>query len=327
MKRMESQLIELLNINGVSGKEEEVREYLKPVLSELVDTVTVDAYGNLLGELKCGNGKGSTVLLSAHMDTVKGVMPDKKLVLENGSISADNGALGADDRAGIAIILTVLRNVKNLSFNGTIKISFSREEEIGCVGAGKINPEWYKGTDLAIIVDRRGSRDIVVGCSMAYCTNNVGEFMEDMSELLDMDYQCVEGGVSDAMAFAENGINSINLSAGYYNEHTSKEFVVVSQMFDTAKLVLQAIALINDFSNDFGKLEESNKWVENWYKNDSYGHYYEEEEEDMWAEAYDSHGDVYVYELGKDVIIQQGNQEIRMSVSSMRAILGQLNKK
>jgi putative aminopeptidase FrvX len=331
MKNMKKQLVELLGIHATSGNEKPVRDYLIPVLKELVDTVTVDDYGNLLGDLKCGDGKGATVLLSAHMDTVRGVLKDRKLIDDKGVIMSDKGVLGADDRAGIAIILTVLRNLKKLNFNGNIKVAFSREEEIGCKGVDKIDPKWYEGTDLAIVCDRRGNRDIVVGCGMAFCSNEVGFFMEDVGKMLDMDYRCVEGGISDAMVFAQEGINSINLSVGYMNEHTDREFVVINDMRDTVRLVLQTIAVINSFSHTFGEVPYDNRWAKSWgyakggSKYYQGGRYFEDGfEEDIWAEEYDQNGDIYVYEIGKDVVIQQGDSEITMSRESLRNLVEQL---
>src|SRR5690606_3622847 len=272
MKKMKKQLINLLNIHATSGNEKPVRDYLKPILTSLMDDVKVDDYGNLLADLKCGDGKGATVLLSAHMDTVKNTFADRELIEKNGTISSSKGALGADDRAGIAIILTVLRNLKKLNFNGNIKVAFSREEEVGCIGASKIDPKWYEGTDLAIVVDRRGSRDIVVGCGMAFCSNDVAYFMEDIGKMADMpDWRAVEGGISDAMVFAESGINSINLSAGYENEHTDREYVVLNHMKDTARLILQAIAVINQFCHAFGEVPTENRWAKSW----GYSKYYQ----------------------------------------------------
>lgn len=327
MKKMRKQLIDLLEIHAVSGNEKPVRDYLVPVLEKLVDTVVIDDYGNLLGDLKCGDGKGATVLLSAHMDSVRAVLADKQLVESRGVVMADKGALGADDRAGIAIVLAVLRNIKKIDFNGNIKVSFSRQEEVGCVGAGRINPTWYEGTDLAIIVDRKGNRDIVVGCGMPFCSDEVGFFMEDVSKMADMNWQCVEGGVSDAMTFSENGINSINLSAGYYNEHTDKEYVVLSEMKDTVTLIVQAFAVINQFCGTFGDIGYDNKWVKTWYGNKYYqsGRYIEDGfEEDIWAEETDSNGDVFIYEIGSDVTIQQGDNEIILSRESLKSIMKQL---
>lgn len=327
MKNLRSQFIELLNIHGTSGNEKPVRDYLKPILTELMDNVKVDDYGNLLADKKCGDGNGATVLLSAHMDTVKGVLADRKLVeTEDGIIMSNKGALGADDRGGIAIILTVLRNLNKLNFNGHIKVSFSREEEIGCVGASKIDPDWYANADLAIVVDRRGNRDIVVGCGMAFCSDSVGYFMEDVSKIADMDWKAVEGGISDAMVFAENGINSINLSAGYMNEHTVNEYASLKDMGDTVRLILQTIAVINQFYKTFEPVPSENKWVKSWYYKGNYN-YYEDSFEDgyVWAEETDLNGDVYVYDVGANIVIQQGNQEIIISRESMKSLIKQLN--
>lgn len=339
---MKKQLIELLNITAHSGNEKPVREYLQPILSELVDKVIVDDYGNLLGEKKIGSGQGAVVLLSAHMDTVKGVLSDKKLIEKDGKISASKGALGADDRAGIAIILEVLRNLWRIKgFNGTIKVAFSRQEEIGCVGAGKIDPNWYKDVNLAIVVDRRGNRDIVVGCGKAFCSDAVGKFMEEVSALADMNWQCVEGGISDAMVFSKNGINSVNVSAGYYNEHTSQEYVVLAEMMDTMRLILQAIAVINDFYSNFGEVPYENQWVKSWYKKSKkssgygYDYYFEDSfmssqdkdyQDYIWAMELDAdYGDVWVYEtIDNNILIQQGDNEIILSRQGLKSLINQL---
>lgn len=255
--KIKKQLVELLNIYGVSKQEHKVREYLYPKLERLVDTVTIDSYGNLLGVKKVGNGDGAVVMLSAHMDTVYNVERDRKLIFTDDIIMSDKGALGADDRAGITIILSVLENIEDTGFNGTIKVAFSREEEIGCIGADKMNPEFYSDVDLAIVVDRRGNRDIVVnGAGMPFCTNDVKMFMNEVADSTHMkNWLCVMGGVSDAVVFAENGINSINVSAGYYNEHTDLEYVSVADMVDSISLIKQTLSMINDYYHEFSELD------------------------------------------------------------------------
>lgn len=351
MKKMRKQLIKLLSIHGTSGNEKPVRDYLKPILTEMMDTVTIDSYGNLLAEKKVGNGEGATVLLSAHMDTVKGVLKDRKLLENNGVITSDKGALGADDRAGIAIIMEVLRNIDKLSFEGTIKVAFSREEEIGCIGSGKIDKDWYSDVDLAIVVDRKGNRDIVVGCFDAFCSTAVGTFFEDVSAMQNMNWKATEGGISDACTFSKNGINSVNLSAGYRHEHTDKEYVVIDDMRDTVALILQALAVINQFVHTFGEVPEENEWVKNGYGYDygSYGYwkggqkYYNSSSykytdadypygntdsdrfDDMiYAESKDRNGDILMYEIGRDVVIQQGEQEIILTRDSLKNIFSQI---
>jgi len=345
MKKMENQLVELLNIHATSGNEKPVRDYLAMTLcrEKLVDTMHVDEYGNLLGQKTFGNGKGATVLLSAHMDTVTNVKLFKELIIENGSIRAQmpdgkGSALGADDRAGIAIILTVLRNMDKVNFNGKVLVAFSREEEIGCVGASRIREEWYEGVDLAIVCDRRGSKDIVVGCWQAFCCDEVGNFMENVSELAGLDYMCVEGGISDACTFSEAGVNAINLSCGYYNEHTDKEYVVISEMKRTVKLIMQTFGVINDFCHTFTEVPPQNQWVANsmggyQYKDVAYyeemfmGDFVEETDfvEDLFAQVEDSKGDTIVYEFGNNVIINQGRDEIILSKASLKSLVEQLH--
>jgi putative aminopeptidase FrvX len=265
MKEMKKQLIELLDIYAPSGKEMPVREYLQPLLAELMDEIHIDNRGNLLASKDCGTGLGANIMLSAHMDTVRGVQPNKKVIDKSGIITAElpnctSTVLGADDRAGIAIIMTVLRNIPDI-VHGNLKVAFTTEEDVGCVGADNIDVDFYKDVDLAIVVDRKGNRDIVVGCDLAFCSDRVGFFMEGVSMLLDMDYTCVEGGVSDALIFSSNGINSINISAGYQNEHTSKEFVSVKDMQETTELIIMSLTMINGFFFKFGDLPLENKWI------------------------------------------------------------------
>lgn len=275
MKQMKKEVMELLNIVSPSGKEQKVVNYLKPRLEQLCDKVWLDSYGNLLAEKVVGNGEGATIILSAHMDSVNRYEKGRKVVELNGTISSTKGILGADDKAGLAIILAVLRNIELTSFQGKIKVAFSREEEIGCVGSNKIDEGWIKESNLAIVVDRRGNSDVVVGTfGQAFCSNEVGRFFENCSAILDMDWKAVEGGISDAVTFSGLGVNSVNLSAGYRNEHTDKEYLVLEDMRKTVNLILQALALVNNFVHTFGEVPTINDWVDG-YKYDYYGDWYD----------------------------------------------------
>lgn len=325
--QMTVDFVELLNIHGVSGKEHDVRDYLVEKLDSLVDTMRIDTYGNLLAEKTCGTGEGAEIILSAHMDTVKGVLKKRTLKFDGDIITSSKGALGADDRAGIAIILDVLRRVESIDFNGKIKVSFSREEEIGCVGASNIDPRWYENADLAIVVDRRGNRDIVVGTwGLTFCSNAVGYFFEEVGKLVDMEWKCVEGGVSDAMTFSGEGINSVNLSAGYMNEHTSNEYVSLEAMRETSLLICQSLAVVNSFYQSFGDVPNENDWIEKGAKYNKY--YYESTfdegllKEDMWIEE----GGTYVYEIDGEIVIVQGNNEIVLSKEEYKSLTWQIEK-
>ncbi len=298
MRNFKQELYELLSIKAPSGMERKVARYLRPKLEELCDNVFQDDYGNLLAEKSVGDGKGATVVLSAHMDTVNDVRKGRQVLFNERTqrFTSSKGILGADDRAGIAIILAVLRNLDKSTFNGTIKVCFSREEEIGCVGSEKIPFDFYKDANLAIVVDRRGSRDIVTGCGEMYgfCSPAVGAFFEDVSGLLDMDWKAVPGGISDAYTFSGNGIHSVNLSAGYMNEHTADEYVDIRHSRDTVNLILQALGVINSQYHKFGKVPEPVKWTS------SYPTYHlpwdDESEVNRLQDQYYERGDVLFYD-------------------------------
>jgi len=64
-------LIRLTQLWGVSGQEDEVREFIRACVAPLADSISCDSCGNLI-VLKKGTRKGDckTILLAAHMDEV-----------------------------------------------------------------------------------------------------------------------------------------------------------------------------------------------------------------------------------------------------------------
>jgi tripeptide aminopeptidase len=234
------QLEELLEIPGESGNEKEVREYVKSKLAPFVDCIAIDHYGNLLAEKTYKSGVGPTILLNAHLDTVLEIEQDR-VILKDGPIwSSSNGILGADDRAGVAVLLHTAEHLANTSFSGKVKFIFTVEEEIGLRGASNVDEYFLWGTDAAIVVDRRGTGDIVVSCGgyIPFCDIEYGEFFEKVANEAGMEnWKTTNGGSSDTRIWAEHGIQSVNLSAGYRNEHSEDELLDVKACYRTAKLV------------------------------------------------------------------------------------------
>lgn len=62
-------LRELTDLNGISGNEDEVRNFIKQKAAEHADTVKVDSVGNVIA-FKKGSSPRFKVMLSAHMDEV-----------------------------------------------------------------------------------------------------------------------------------------------------------------------------------------------------------------------------------------------------------------
>ena len=156
--------------------------------------------------------KGSVpVLLVAHLDTVH-KQPVKHICYsQNGRIVMSPEGIGGDDRAGVYMILEIIRKHR-------CHVLFCEDEEIGCRGAsafadGKIKPE----VDYIVELDRRGSNDAV----FYECDNR--DFVDFVTGFgFDEEF----GSFSDISIIAPSlGVAAVNISAGYYNEHTRYEHV------------------------------------------------------------------------------------------------------
>lgn len=153
--RLVKEFIELVSIDSISLDERKMADSIKSRLEAMgIDVVEDDAgsriggnCGNLICSLKGNPGK-LPILLMAHMDTVvpgKG----KKPIVKGDKITSDGTTiLGGDDIAGVAIILEVLRVIKENSINhGDIQVVFTVAEEVGLLGAknldyGRINARY-----------------------------------------------------------------------------------------------------------------------------------------------------------------------------------------
>lgn len=226
-ERHEELLEELLMIPGKSGDEERIRSHVFPLVEELTDRAWVDEAGNILAEKQFG--RGPTLMLSAHMDMYEDIDEDSRILKEEGVWRRDRGILGADDRAGVAMILSVLSELDRRAFRGTIKVALTVEEEIGQKGAEEIDRTFFETVDFAISLDRKNGSDIVIEShGMRYGSREFGELLESVSVNMGHwrePFRAVEGGRSDLRVWSASGIESANLSIGYYEEHTEAEYL------------------------------------------------------------------------------------------------------
>jgi len=244
-------LEELLSISGESGNEHNIRSVVYEKLAPYVDRITIDRYGNLLAQKKCKTGNGPTILLNAHLDTVEAFAPGRTIVKQGAIWSSSKGILGADDRAGVAVLLEMAKWLETSSFNGTIKFVFTVEEECGLVGARKLSEYFLWDVDAAIVVDRRGKGDIVTSCGtiQPFCDIRYGQFFEKVAYDAGLTgWKCTAGGSSDTRIWAEHGIQSVNLSAGYEFEHTDDERLDTDACYQTVRLIQAVLTQSRDFS-------------------------------------------------------------------------------
>jgi endoglucanase len=90
---MIEQLRELCTLDGVSGAEEEVRDYILKKVRPLAEEVRVDPLGNVLALRKGKKSSGKRVMLCAHMDEVGFIVKD---ITEDGYLKFNS--MGGVDR-------------------------------------------------------------------------------------------------------------------------------------------------------------------------------------------------------------------------------------
>ncbi|SMG22818.1 M20/M25/M40 family metallo-hydrolase [Dethiosulfovibrio salsuginis] len=160
-QRLIKNFIELAQIMAPSGKERPVAEALIPELKKLGLQVTVDEttektgsdHGNIIATLPPSEGMENWKAFMAHMDTVPLPHPTRPIVKGDSVFSDGTTVLGADDRAGIAIIMEALRTVveKDLPHPG-LEIIFTVSEENGIWGSKALDTSSLKSS-MAFVLD------------------------------------------------------------------------------------------------------------------------------------------------------------------------------
>ena len=201
-------------------------------------------YGNILAEVTFGRASRETaltILLNSHLDVVDEIEVGRE-ILKCGSVwTSSSGILGADDRAGVGVILHTLKQLQQMEFRTPVKvkIAFTVEEEVGLCGARAVSSEFLEDVQAAFVVDRRGRGDIVTGTyGIDFCDELFGAMLALIGNLGEEDrWEPTLGGSSDTRIWAQNGIQSVNLSVGYQYEHTSREELDLDDAFATANLL------------------------------------------------------------------------------------------
>ena len=210
--------------------------------------------------------KGSAIMLTAHMDTVhekvvKDVNVEKVSAFEsrvtkpkndkvvsmykwsknsteptydlkgkdpNNTVISSPQGIGGDDRCGVYMILEILKR----GYRPTIL--FCEDEEIGGVGSNKFcKSEYAKELDslkYILELDRMNADDAVYyDCGNKEFQNYIEKmtgFKENWGSFSDISHLSPEGDVA-----------SVNLSCGYYKQHTLEEYVIFEEMENTIDMV------------------------------------------------------------------------------------------
>jgi putative aminopeptidase FrvX len=139
--------------------------------------------------------------------------------------------IGGDDKCGVFACLTLL---KELPY---VKAAFFVSEETGCHGSLKADPNFFKNVGYGIQFDAPENWMITEKCFGQVLFDRKTEFFEACDEVLTE-------GMGNKMrymvhpytdVYALRGkfdFSCINLSIGYYQYHTSHEYVVIEDVIN-----------------------------------------------------------------------------------------------
>jgi len=201
------------------------------------------------------------IMLTAHMDTVH-EKPVRQIIIEkhiDKTIISSPQGIGGDDRCGIYMIC------KMLDEGMRPYVVFCEDEEIGCVGAELFASSKEKDMVLGKVkfmveLDRKNATDAV----FYECENfDFNEFIEK-----ETGYKEAIGSYSDICEIApELKVAAVNLSCGYYHEHTLQHYVVWEEMLNTIKATKKLIqAAKKDSTPTFEYIHSKRSmWFDDYY--------------------------------------------------------------
>jgi hypothetical protein len=184
----------------------------------------IDAAGNLHVDARIK--KSHRTLFVAHVDTVHREDGKNLVKVKNDTWHAYGGVpLGADDGAGVAMLMHLLHSGKSAYY------IFTQGEECGGIGATFIAKQYadlLSEFDRAIAFDRRGIDSIISHQGYGRCcSDSFAQALANAFNDIDPDafmYAPDDSGVyTDTAEFTTVIPECTNISIGYYNEHTERE--------------------------------------------------------------------------------------------------------
>ena len=169
--------VELAGIPSVSGDEGRVRDYIRDRLEQRLGLTTqADAAGNLIARMPGSpvtRDAEEPLLLNAHMDRVPPGRGHTPVVKDSILRSDGTTNLGADDSAGIAVILHAVEELHwHNAPHPPLLLLFTTGEEVGLTGAKAFDPAPW-GAHEGIVFDNAGEAGEVVTCAATYIAFDV----------------------------------------------------------------------------------------------------------------------------------------------------------
>jgi len=235
---VKEKFIQLTSKTYPHGHEQELFDLLPSYLKQ-------DEFGNLYHQI----GDNPTTMFTSHLDTASYDYSVVNHVVKDNIIYSDGSTiLGADDKAGVVILIYMMEyNIPGLYY-------FFLGEERGCIGSRKLSAvhqnKPISGIKKVVSFDRRGTDSVITHQVGGRCCSQ--DFAKELSHQLNSVSKnlfnkpfCYEpdstGIYTDSAQFTNIYSECTNISVGYQNEHTKYE----SQDIEHLDKLCRVVTLIN----------------------------------------------------------------------------------
>lgn len=244
----EALMYEVLSIPTYIGKEYRMVEFLLEYMREKGYDGGVDEKGNVYitkGALQEGE---YYPCVSAHMDTVQYMQipfietgePIPLVTDEvdgNHWIYAEDFGLGADDKSGIVIALTIIDKLP------VCKAVFFVEEEAGCLGSQKADLNWFGDVGYIIAFDspEGNCASWICGGVCLFDKSFYETYLVELSKKFGLTKYVVHPSTDVMILRIDTVLMCMNFGAGYYKYHTPGEYCIAEEMDNAAAMGLYLV--------------------------------------------------------------------------------------
>lgn len=209
----------------------------------------------------------------AHTDTVHRIdsinvkeeyLPNSqkqiKLALKAYNDEGKPTGIGGDNKCGVFACLKLLKDLPIL------KAAFFVSEETGCHGSRNSDPKFFDNVGYVLQFDAPENWMVSETCSGQVLFDRKSEFFINcdkvLTESMDKNFmRYMNHPYTDVYAITKlYEIQSINFSIGYYNYHSSNEYVIVEDVFNGIEIGKKMILLLQYNRYRKKKTREKNRF-------------------------------------------------------------------
>lgn len=243
-------LVRTLTVQTTSQYETYMKKFIKSELDKIdgITEIINDTHGNMLVTKGEAEDDYYYPCVAAHMDTVHEIYKGWEVKEADNHLYAlaetKEGkkvqvGIGGDDKVGVYIALSMLKKFE------AIKVCFFTQEEIGCIGSGKVKLDWFKNVGFIWQADRKGNDEIVCNHSQgSLCSIDFVEKIAPVAKKYGYEFSDRGIWTDVSKLTARNvGVSTNNIGCGYYKAHSSMEVVSVEDVENCQGLFEEVIEM------------------------------------------------------------------------------------